>query len=417
MYDQLGRLVVVYDSAGDAAVYSYDAVGNLLSIANSCSANFNAFRESSTSGPPGASIIIYGTGFCSNPAVTFNGAAAGVTSATPTQIVVTVPTGATSGEVAVSCGSSQINVGNFTITGGGGGAPSISGFSPAIGPPGTAVTISGTNFQPAVTSNLVRIDQSLAQATSATSSAIGAVIPPTALTGHVSVATAYGTALTSSYFFVPPAGSTAAGISFTGSMAIGGPAVTTTVNTAGTQALLAFDGAAGQQIALNGANASFACCVNTVQIFDPAGNVLASGYFNSSAVILSQVTLPATGTYTILVAPSGSSNTGSITLQLYSTPTVTGTMSIGGPADTVTTGIGQTALLTFTGSANEPISLNITNSTYGCCVNAFSILNPDGSVLGSTTINGGGGIVNGVTLPATGTYSVYVALPGPTTEA
>ena len=33
VYDELGRLVAVIDGNGDTAVYAYDAVGNLLSIA------------------------------------------------------------------------------------------------------------------------------------------------------------------------------------------------------------------------------------------------------------------------------------------------------------------------------------------------------------------------------------------------
>ena len=32
VYDQLGRLVGVIDTSGNAAAYSYDAVGNLLAI-------------------------------------------------------------------------------------------------------------------------------------------------------------------------------------------------------------------------------------------------------------------------------------------------------------------------------------------------------------------------------------------------
>ena len=32
VYDELGRLVAVIDTAGQTAIYNYDAVGNLLSI-------------------------------------------------------------------------------------------------------------------------------------------------------------------------------------------------------------------------------------------------------------------------------------------------------------------------------------------------------------------------------------------------
>jgi YD repeat-containing protein len=34
VYDSVGRLVAVYDASGNAAVYNYDLVGNLLSIVN-----------------------------------------------------------------------------------------------------------------------------------------------------------------------------------------------------------------------------------------------------------------------------------------------------------------------------------------------------------------------------------------------
>ena len=37
IYDESGRLVGAIDPAGDAAAYSYDAVGNLLSITRSTS--------------------------------------------------------------------------------------------------------------------------------------------------------------------------------------------------------------------------------------------------------------------------------------------------------------------------------------------------------------------------------------------
>src|ERR1700683_1441856 len=98
VYDSLGRLVTVYDSSGDAAVYSYDAVGNLLSITNSSSSTFAALDMSSNSGTPGSTLTISGTDFlaggCTTPTVTINGVAATVTSATATQIVVTVPSNA-----------------------------------------------------------------------------------------------------------------------------------------------------------------------------------------------------------------------------------------------------------------------------------------------------------------------------------
>src|SRR5260370_9270364 len=73
VYDSLRRLVTVYDASGNAAVYKYDAVGNLLSITNSSSTTFVALELSSTSGLAGSTVTIYGTGFCPKPTWAFNG--------------------------------------------------------------------------------------------------------------------------------------------------------------------------------------------------------------------------------------------------------------------------------------------------------------------------------------------------------
>src|SRR5687767_3843378 len=105
VYDGLGRLIAVVDPAGDTAVYSYDAVGNLLSISRQSSVLVSVIGFSPGSGPVGTTVTIYGTGFgptAGQNTVTFNGTTASVSSATPTQLVVTVPAGATSGAIAVT---------------------------------------------------------------------------------------------------------------------------------------------------------------------------------------------------------------------------------------------------------------------------------------------------------------------------
>ena len=105
IYDDLGRLVGVVDPAADTAVYSYDAVGNLLSIARFASTTVSIIAVSPGSGAVGATVTISGTGFSTTPsqnAVTFNGTAATVTSATANRLVTTVPSGATTGTIAVT---------------------------------------------------------------------------------------------------------------------------------------------------------------------------------------------------------------------------------------------------------------------------------------------------------------------------
>src|SRR5262249_40082681 len=81
VYDELGRLVMVVDPSGDAATYTYDAVGNILSIGR-IAAGTVAITEFTPNGAPvGATVTVYGTGFSATAnqnTVTFNGTSAAV---------------------------------------------------------------------------------------------------------------------------------------------------------------------------------------------------------------------------------------------------------------------------------------------------------------------------------------------------
>jgi len=106
-YDELGRLVGVIDGQNNAAVYTYDEVGNLLKIDrfNTTGGNVGIFLIA-----PGSSLVnkpveIRGFGYTS-PAgsnqVRFNGTLASVVSGTASSLIVTVPAGGTTGPVTVT---------------------------------------------------------------------------------------------------------------------------------------------------------------------------------------------------------------------------------------------------------------------------------------------------------------------------
>lgn len=106
-YDELGRLIAVVDPSGNAGVYKYDKVGNLLSISNTTSATVSIFTFTPSNGPAGGlSITIYGDGFSATPGndtVTFyNNQVTTPTSANLTTLVVPVPAGATTGPIKVT---------------------------------------------------------------------------------------------------------------------------------------------------------------------------------------------------------------------------------------------------------------------------------------------------------------------------
>jgi protocatechuate 3,4-dioxygenase beta subunit len=93
---------------------------NDFTVTTSSSTADLAITSFTSSGSAGSSIVITGTGFSTTAAsntVTINGVVATVVSATATQLVVTVPSGATSGVVAVTVnGVTVTSATSFTVT-------------------------------------------------------------------------------------------------------------------------------------------------------------------------------------------------------------------------------------------------------------------------------------------------------------
>src|SRR5207249_9392305 len=125
----------------------------LLTIARQSAAVVSLLNFTPKSGLVGTTVTLYGTGFSTtgqNTVTFFNGKVATVTSATATQIVTSVPAGATNGPITVTTptgsatSSTSFTVTNTVTTL---AAPKITSFTPTIGAPGTAVTITGANFE------------------------------------------------------------------------------------------------------------------------------------------------------------------------------------------------------------------------------------------------------------------------------
>jgi YD repeat-containing protein len=194
IYDELGRLVAVIDQNGDAAIYNYDPVGNLLSIARQSAGTVSILEFTPNGGSVGATVKLYGTGFSATAGqntVTFNGTAATVTSSTTTEIVTSVPSGATTGTIVVTTPSgSATSASAFTVSAS--AAPTITSVSPTQGVVATSVTISGTNFKTTANQNVVTFNATPAPVSAATGTSIATAVPAAATSGKISVATVHG---------------------------------------------------------------------------------------------------------------------------------------------------------------------------------------------------------------------------------
>jgi uncharacterized repeat protein (TIGR01451 family) len=235
-------------------------------------------------GAVGDSVTINGVHFIGATSVKFNGTAApGFTGdAGGTQIFVNVPAGATSGTVTVTGPSGTgTSPSSFTVIGPG---PYISGFSPAVGPSNSTVTISGRHFTGLTGVKFNGTNAASASAT--TDTEITAVTPMTVTTGPIKVTTSIGNYTSPTNFFVPPTVS---------SFSPGAGQPTTTVTITGKN----FTGATGVKI--NGAAASYSVINNTsisatvptgvnsglVRVITPAGSAFSSSNFKIQPTISS----------------------------------------------------------------------------------------------------------------------------------
>jgi IPT/TIG domain len=162
-------------------------------------------------GAVGTSVTITPTGggaatFVTAPtAVRFNTTlATTVTSSTPTSVTATVPCGATTGEIHVYTAAGQsTSSSNFTVTGGGAGAPTITSFAPTSGPTGTSVIITGTNFSgTGFTTTSVTFNNVTSTFVVNSATQITATVPSTATTGPIKVTTPCGPVTSTTNFTV-----------------------------------------------------------------------------------------------------------------------------------------------------------------------------------------------------------------------
>jgi hypothetical protein len=206
--------------------------GGTAASATSFTVNPAVSGFSPTSGPVGTVVTIGGTSLSGATAVTFGGAAAvSFTVASSTSINATVPPGAFTGVVAVtSPGGTATSAGVYTVTVV--PAPTVSGFTPASGPVGTSVTITGTGLTGAAAVTFGAVAATDFTVDSATS--IKAVVPAGAATGKVAVTTLGGTATSTGNFtvssptitsFTPTSGLSGASVTITGTGFTGATAV------------------------------------------------------------------------------------------------------------------------------------------------------------------------------------------------
>ena len=376
----------------------------------------------------GTTLTLTGTNYDPTPInnrVAFTAAMGAVATATSTNITVSVPSTAQTGPISVS-----------TISG-----TATSAQELYVAPPGVVaadvqytgrITVDGATVVAAITTanktGLMVFNGTAGQRISVGLSAVtvpqftGSVYRPDGVVMTVP-APLFGTGggsldlgilpLTGTYtIFLDPVSTYTGNITvtvsteLTGTITPGGAAVPITISRVGQNARYTFTGTVGQTISLGVTSVTIPSLA--VSIVKPDGtNLVAPTSFSTSGGAIDSQVLPSTGTYAIFVDPAQAS-IGNVTIRLYNTPDITGTITLNGATVTPSLTVpGQRARYTFTGTAGQWVNLGLTAVTISS--SAVSMLKPDGTTLVSTTVSTSGGSLDPTTtLPTTGTYTIVV---------
>ncbi|GAA4353623.1 hypothetical protein GCM10023185_14450 [Hymenobacter saemangeumensis] len=322
------------------------------------------------SGNVGATVTITGTNFTGATAVTLNGAAiSGFTVVNGTTITFTVPTGATSGAIAVTTpGGTATSTTSFTVTTPT-PAPTIASFTPASGNVGATVTITGTNFTGATSVTLNGV--AITGFTVVNGTTITFTVPMGATSGAIAVTTPGGTATSST--------------SFTVTVPTPAPTITSFTPTSG---------ASGATVTITGTNLTGATAVTL-------NGVAITGFtvVNATTITFTVPASAASGTIAVTTPGGTATSTGTFTV----TPAV--------PAPTITSFSPARAVagMGFT------LTVNGTNLVAGTVIN-FNGNNYTGMVLGSSG-TGYSVVIPASGVPAPGTYPITATNGGGTSMA
>lgn len=403
--------------ASNVVQYMYDAAGNIVRMQRLALAPVTIAAFVPAAGPVGTTITITGSGFDPTPSrntVTINGTPASVAAATPASLVVTVPSGASTGRIAVSTAGTTATSGeNYTVTAA--GAPTIASFAPSTGAAGTTVTVTGSGFDPATGATTVGLNQNAAVLSSISSSELSFSVPAATGSGRIRVATRNGAADSTADFIVAPASIAAADIVARARVTADGRAQTIGIFAAGKHGAVLFDGAAGEWLSLQFANFAVNPAGSTVAyaIYRPDSNRLVAGTISAGALSVHVPRLPVAGTYLLLLSPGVA--TASVDAKLETNRTV----PLDGTSLALSAGPGQSARALMAGVAADQRAMMVSGMTTAPAGQSlsFSIALPSGSTFRNGSATGSGTTTLLPPFVTTGTYAAVFTPAATATRA
>jgi hypothetical protein len=287
-------------------------------------------------------LRITGTGFMARSLVRLNGVALATTLVSGTEVSAAVPASA-----LTTAGSYPLTVTNPTPAGGTSGAatftvtaPAISSLSPASGPTGTTITLTGsglTGTSVITFAGSANNTVSYGFTVNATGTQItGVVVPVGAKTGLVRATTPYGTATS------------------TDSYTVTAPVITSFTPTSGPE---------GTRLRISGLGFTDA---SVITFTGSSNNTVTTGFYvniiNSPGTLITDVAVPTgaqTGPISITTPNGTGTSTASFTVTIIPPPVITSFTPASGPVGTRLTingtDLSGTSVITFTGSTANTV--------------------------------------------------------------
>lgn len=418
-----------------AAVYVSNAYGSVTG--GNFNVNPTTVTTFTTSAATGASITINGTNFHTTPAsntVLFNGSsgvAGTVTAATATSLTVTVPASATPGKLYISTpyGNVTTTADFFVLPTGYSSGDVVTGRLTL----GTATAIA----IPANDAALYVFDTTAANQRISfrwTNSTIGSmsitikgpsgayVVASTAGMGSNYIDASSLTTMGTYSIQITPDPSFSGSLSMTATIvptdvtssvtaSAGGGSTTLALTTPGQNGRVTFTGLANHRMFIKFSASTIMGGAGV--LLDINGAPMTAESISKNDAFIDTVALPsspASGTYTVLVDPSGT-NSGSITVTVYdldvADPAPLSLASLPGSQTVTTSSPGINSGITFPAVAGHKLSVKIAGNTYAA-VNV-RLLKPDQTQLGNAvTYRTATGFIDALTVPTTGTYKLVV---------
>ncbi|GLQ90969.1 IPT/TIG domain-containing protein [Dyella flagellata] len=312
VYDANGRVVAVTASNGTSVQYSYNTLGHTSQVSAPLSPGQLAiFAFSPAHGEAATQVTLQGQGFNSNAAndtVSFNGTVASILSASTTQLVTTVPSGATSGPISVTVGTQTATSPAPFVIDDTGLPPVITQVSPAVAAVGGTVTVVGTHLDPVAGDAAAQIGgQAISAFAVASDTQLQFAIPNHAVTGYVTVTTPYGSAISPTPVGVLPPSVSASNVVSSGVATVNGSSVNLNIGAAAQMGAVVFTAPQGGWASLQASGINSSATSIGYTVYAPGNGVVQQGSISSVSPSIHMPHLTAGASYLVIVQSNGGS--------------------------------------------------------------------------------------------------------------